>query len=136
MASRAIKDLTICSICLETFRDPRLLECQHTFCRRCLQDMYSQVTEERIQCPICRQASNVPIGGVGSFPKNFTMIATLDALIQLEPGDRLPSPSLSKFSKLPSYTTSLRSVSNSQNACNLHQRMVKHRGQLQLQGIV
>ena len=28
-----------CSICLERFSDPRLLDCNHTFCRKCLVDV-------------------------------------------------------------------------------------------------
>ncbi len=25
-----------CAVCLDRFRDPRLLECNHSFCRQCL----------------------------------------------------------------------------------------------------
>lgn len=28
-----------CPVCLERFSDPRLLECNHSFCRRCLIDV-------------------------------------------------------------------------------------------------
>lgn len=28
-----------CPVCLERFSDPRLLECNHTFCRKCLLDV-------------------------------------------------------------------------------------------------
>ena len=28
-----------CPVCLERFRDPRLLRCNHSFCRTCLEDI-------------------------------------------------------------------------------------------------
>lgn len=28
-----------CPVCLERFSDPRLLECNHSFCKRCLMDV-------------------------------------------------------------------------------------------------
>ena len=28
-----------CPVCLERFRDPRLLTCNHSFCRVCLEDI-------------------------------------------------------------------------------------------------
>lgn len=31
-----------CPICLERFNDPRLLECNHSFCRRCLLDVLTK----------------------------------------------------------------------------------------------
>lgn len=31
-----IDDLLQCPICLEIFHDPKVLDCQHTFCTNCL----------------------------------------------------------------------------------------------------
>ncbi len=31
-----------CPVCLERFSDPRLLECNHTFCRKCLLDVLTK----------------------------------------------------------------------------------------------
>ncbi|CAF1529578.1 unnamed protein product, partial [Adineta steineri] len=36
MASNKIDDLLQCPICLEVFYDPKVLDCQHTFCNNCL----------------------------------------------------------------------------------------------------
>ncbi|XP_078422850.1 E3 ubiquitin-protein ligase TRIM39-like [Cetorhinus maximus] len=45
-------DLT-CSVCLDYFQDPVLTRCEHTFCRRCVQEFWSQ--QRRNICPICRK---------------------------------------------------------------------------------
>lgn len=40
-----------CQICYETFRDPRLLDCGHTFCFYCIRRL---VDNSSLSCPICR----------------------------------------------------------------------------------
>jgi hypothetical protein len=39
-----------CSICKETFRDPRKLHCSHIFCKSCLENW----SKRRGTCPLCR----------------------------------------------------------------------------------
>ena len=34
--SEEISDITECPICVETFTDPKVLPCVHTFCIKCL----------------------------------------------------------------------------------------------------
>eukprot|EP01083_Nonionella_stella_P227881 808095_1 len=40
-----------CSICYETFRDPRSLNCMHSFCRVCIEGWF----RKQRTCPNCRQ---------------------------------------------------------------------------------
>ncbi|XP_072101865.1 zinc-binding protein A33-like isoform X2 [Mobula birostris] len=44
----------ICSICLEFFTDPVILECGHNFCRCCITQCWER--DERNSCPECREA--------------------------------------------------------------------------------
>ena len=62
-----------CSICLEEFKDPRILPCAHTFCRACLQlqMIIPIILRREYQCPICRASHNLPSHGVDDIPKNF-----------------------------------------------------------------
>lgn len=53
-------DLLTCTICLETFTEPKYLPCLHTFCKTCINTyILSTVKKEKSQttfkCPICRQ---------------------------------------------------------------------------------
>ena len=51
-----------CPVCLERFSDPRLLECNHSFCRRCLVDVLHKrpkCLEEDGDGMICK-TSDVP----------------------------------------------------------------------------
>ncbi|XP_072895002.1 zinc-binding protein A33-like isoform X2 [Hemitrygon akajei] len=43
----------ICSICLDFFTDPAVLQCGHNFCRSCITRCWER--EERNSCPECRE---------------------------------------------------------------------------------
>ncbi|XP_059839405.1 E3 ubiquitin-protein ligase TRIM39-like [Hypanus sabinus] len=43
----------ICSICLDFFTDPVILECGHNFCRSCITRFWER--EQRNSCPECRE---------------------------------------------------------------------------------
>ncbi|KAJ8032299.1 E3 ubiquitin-protein ligase TRIM56 [Holothuria leucospilota] len=61
-----------CSICLEQFREPKLLPCLHRYCRDCLQHLL-QDCHGLIKCPDCRQEFPVPNTGVEAFKTDFYM---------------------------------------------------------------
>uniref|UniRef100_A0A8C8GMM3 Uncharacterized protein n=1 Tax=Oncorhynchus tshawytscha TaxID=74940 RepID=A0A8C8GMM3_ONCTS len=51
-SSSALSDHLYCAICTEIFTDPVSLSCQHTFCKRCLEQ--SREAGLRPRCPECR----------------------------------------------------------------------------------
>ncbi|CAF1298715.1 unnamed protein product [Adineta steineri] len=76
MASNKIDDLLQCPICLEVFYDPKVLDCQHTFCNNCLKvhlaasaRMFS--TTNSVECPICRRRTNLINNSIDSLPGNY-----------------------------------------------------------------
>src|SRR6218665_609565 len=74
---------TQCSICLEVFRDPRLLPCGHTFCTLCLQRLVDHCQPpyswpiRGFACPLCRTFVLVPAAGAQGFPTDAQMAAEL-----------------------------------------------------------
>ena len=71
-------DLT-CSLCLDVFRDPRLLPCRHAFCQHCLHGLLSHSAtpattspSPSFACPQCRHVVHVPAGGVTHFPQDVS----------------------------------------------------------------
>ena len=65
-----------CSLCLEAFKDPRILPCFHTFCLICLKDYLSSIpkdngTSSQFNCPLCRKVNSLPQDGVQGLQKNF-----------------------------------------------------------------
>ena len=49
-----LKSLLECSVCLETFDDPRTLHCLHSFCKKCLENFVEGKREDELNCPVCR----------------------------------------------------------------------------------
>ncbi|XP_052084278.1 E3 ubiquitin-protein ligase Midline-1-like [Mytilus californianus] len=66
------EDILTCSICLETFKDPKYLPCLHTFCKLCIhtyiQSFVSKESNNKgFTCPVCR--TSVTIGEHSSNPE-------------------------------------------------------------------
>ncbi len=50
-----------CSVCLDEYKDPRLLSCYHTYCTDCLEDLLKAGCERPscIRCPECKEYTKV-----------------------------------------------------------------------------
>ncbi|KAK3609411.1 hypothetical protein CHS0354_001341, partial [Potamilus streckersoni] len=69
-----------CSVCMGTFRDPKLLSCHHSFCYNCLEDYVKiHLRDGRFDCPICKTSIELPLSGVSSLPNNFYIDRPTDA---------------------------------------------------------
>lgn len=76
-SAQHIEELLRCAICLDRYRSPKLLPCQHTFCGSpCLEQLVDRF--HQIKCPECRTSHRVPYGGVAAFPTNRTIKNFLD----------------------------------------------------------
>ena len=73
-----------CSICFETYRDPRGLPCQHGFCRECLEQCLGSSKDKRtLVCPICREEVKLTKEGVGKLPVHF-LVSSLQDTVNME----------------------------------------------------
>ncbi|XP_055955601.1 tripartite motif-containing protein 45-like [Patella vulgata] len=60
-----------CSICLNEFEKPKILDCFHSFCESCLSDYVSKFEEYgEFLCPLCRRNIQIPTGGVKDLASN------------------------------------------------------------------
>ncbi|XP_061193947.1 E3 ubiquitin-protein ligase TRIM56-like [Saccostrea echinata] len=71
-----------CPICMDEYKDPRILPCHHTVCLNCLLDYvrHSSSSGRLFRCPQCRSDICVPRGGVKDFPPNFYVNCIQDEL--------------------------------------------------------
>lgn len=46
-----VKDELTCALCLEMYKEPRLLTCFHTFCKTCIEQL---MEKGNVSCPLCR----------------------------------------------------------------------------------
>ena len=61
-ALKKLKDQLTCAICLDAFKDPKLLQCFHIYCKDCLQQLVVQDQQGQVslRCPTCRQSTLLP----------------------------------------------------------------------------
>ena len=64
-----------CSICLDTYTNPKLLPCFHTFCQKCLEHLAVQGRDgHTLCCPICRLTTLLPPTGVSGLQTAFHIL--------------------------------------------------------------
>ena len=64
-ALQKIQEQVTCGVCLESYKQPRLLKCFHVYCEGCLQRLVRGGGEgQSVSCPQCRQDTPLPVGGV------------------------------------------------------------------------
>ncbi len=69
-----------CSICLDTYTDPKLLQCNHVYCQQCLVRLVDRDQQGQfvLTCPTCRQVTPVLAGGVRDLQVAFHIIPLLE----------------------------------------------------------
>ncbi|KAK7486453.1 hypothetical protein BaRGS_00022254 [Batillaria attramentaria] len=86
MASGAVADNFSCSLCLEQFKNPKFLDCHHSFCEGCLVSLArNSAGPSQVACPECRKVTQLPRGGVSQLQTNFYITRLLDANADREP---------------------------------------------------
>ena len=71
-----------CSICLDIYSDPKLLQCLHAYCRKCLVKLVvrDQQGQLILTCPICRHDTPVPANGVAGLQPAFQISHFLEIM--------------------------------------------------------
>ena len=86
MAEKALKkleDQLNCLICLSTYTDPKLLQCNHVFCKDCLVGLAHR-NPLGLPCPTCRRVTPIPLSGVGGLQSAFQTNHLLEILYEHE----------------------------------------------------
>lgn len=77
-----LEDQLNCSVCLDIYKKPKLLQCFHVYCQKCLVQLVDQdqLGHPFLSCPTCRQVTAVPTSGVGGLPAAFH----IDQLLEIQ----------------------------------------------------
>ena len=62
----------ICQYCSNTYQDPRILSCLHSYCVQCITKLHVEDTTSII-CPTCNHSTSLPTGRVTSLPRNIRL---------------------------------------------------------------
>ncbi|KAK0080880.1 hypothetical protein PV325_013175 [Microctonus aethiopoides] len=81
-----LNDLLECSVCLERLdTSSKVLPCQHTFCKKCLEEIVS--THRELRCPECRVLVDVKIDDL---PPNVLLMRILEGMRNATPKSAKP----------------------------------------------
>lgn len=102
-----MEELLDCMICFERFVEPKILNCSHTYCCKCL-DMYhrtNQITRrdldsKRIRCPTCREATPWPENGAKDLRVDFKVTKIQELINSLKISSVPSSKSTQKIPNL------------------------------------
>lgn len=82
----SLDDMSLCSVCCQKFRSPRILPCGHSFCHSCISSAVNSACEHKgapvgFNCPLCREF--IPCVGkhkewVNQFPLNATLVHVIE----------------------------------------------------------
>ena len=96
MAEKALKkveDQLNCSVCLDIYTDPKLLQCLHVFCKTCLRKLVFRDEQGQLvlSCPNCRHITPVPANGVAGLQPAFHINHLLDIAEDLKREKEAPA---------------------------------------------
>ena len=64
-----------CGYCSEPYVDPRMLQCLHSFCSKCLKNLQQENgSGTSLKCPNCKKTTVLPKGGVEALQKDLRKI--------------------------------------------------------------
>ena len=72
-AEKKLEEHLNCPICLDTYTDPKQLQCNHVYCRQCLVPLVVRDQQGKLglTCPACRQVTPIPDRGVAGLQPAF-----------------------------------------------------------------
>ena len=89
-----IEEQLRCSVCLETYTNPKQLLCHHVYCVDCLRPplVKSRQGQLSVTCPLCRHVTPVPPEGVAGLQSAVHVTGLLeiqDSVIKIPGGEKL-----------------------------------------------
>ena len=77
---KKLEDQLNCSICLDTYTNPKQLQCHHVYCQQCLVrlDIRDKQGQLFLTCPNCRQVTPIPANGVAGLQAAFRVNKLLE----------------------------------------------------------
>lgn len=87
---------------MDTFKQPKVLSCQHSFCTTCLESCNKSEHGSYMVCPVCRQRTVLGMHGIQGLKSNFVfsnMIEMMDTWKNSRQMSKSPTKSLDSIDK-------------------------------------
>ncbi|XP_038062457.1 E3 ubiquitin-protein ligase TRIM56-like [Patiria miniata] len=69
-----------CVICADKYKQPKVLDCMHSFCQTCLEKYYTSryAGQPKIPCPVCRRETVLPQTRIQGLKTNFHLMGIVE----------------------------------------------------------
>ncbi|XP_038062421.1 tripartite motif-containing protein 2-like, partial [Patiria miniata] len=69
-----------CIICADKYKQPKVLDCMHSFCQKCLEQYYTSryAGQQTIPCPVCRRETVLPETCIEGLKTNFHLMGIVE----------------------------------------------------------
>ncbi|GMT20801.1 hypothetical protein PFISCL1PPCAC_12098 [Pristionchus fissidentatus] len=82
-----------CPLCLEPYREPKVLACFHSFCKPCLERQLE--SNEKIVCPSCHMETQLSVQlGIDSLLSDFGLESVLQSQLHIDENNKLTGDSV------------------------------------------
>ena len=104
-ALEKLEDQLTCAICLDAFKDPKMLNCFHVFCKDCLLRLVVQDRQGQLSlcCPTCRRSTLLPpttsVSGLQSAFHIHHLFEIQDALEKMKEPQKVQCEKCKKVSR-------------------------------------
>ncbi|XP_033625397.1 tripartite motif-containing protein 2-like [Asterias rubens] len=95
LLSKVIQGHLECSICCTRYNQPKNLDCSHSYCLKCLQELKKTQNPDtnKLKCPLCQKETILPLDGVTGLQSNYLLIVLVE---EVNKQDQLPQGEESK----------------------------------------
>ena len=77
-ALKKISEQLTCPVCLEAYKKPKVLDCHHVFCCKCLEGLTRRDDSVALICPTCRHETLVPERSIDGLKSAFHIQSLFD----------------------------------------------------------
>ena len=97
---RQVEKEVTCALCLDLFKEPKKLPCDHVYCTKCLRGLALRSLNATISCPECRTLTQVPGNDVNNFPTAFQTNRLIEAFKQVQVRVESDSPIVTEMCQI------------------------------------
>ncbi|XP_033624472.1 uncharacterized protein LOC117287939 isoform X2 [Asterias rubens] len=86
LLSKVILGHLECSICCTRYTQPKNLDCSHSYCLKCLQELKKTQNPDtnKLKCPLCQKETILPLDGVTGLQSNYLLVALVEEVNKQE----------------------------------------------------
>jgi hypothetical protein len=89
---RVLEKEVTCPLCLDVFKEPMKLPCDHVYCKDCIKGLALRSLNATISCPECRTSTQLQNNDVNNLPTDFRMNRLIEVFQEVKTGEGTDSP--------------------------------------------